>query len=223
MMVAMVLMGAALARSPGEQALDAQERTRLEQIVAQAATRANEKPQDAGAQYQAALAGSLLAQLGIETGDKGLGKSAAEAGIGFARRATALNPASAEHHRILGTLCGQVIPANVLAGLKWGRCAMDEVRKATELDPKSAKAWLSRGVGNYYLPPAFGGGVDQAIQDLRKAAQLDANLAEAHLWLGVALRKAGKNAEARKSFEKSLDLNPNRKWAKQQLDKTPAQ
>ena len=100
---------------------------------------------------------------------------------------------------------------------------MDEVRKATEMDPKSAKAWLSRGVGNYYLPPALGGGIDQAVQDLRKAIQLDPALAEAHLWLGVALRKAGKNAEARQSLTKSLELNPTRKWARQQLEKTPAQ
>ena len=29
---------------------------------------------------------------------------------------------------------------------------MNEVKKAIELNPKSASAWLSRGVGNYYLP-----------------------------------------------------------------------
>ena len=60
----------------------------------------------------------------------------------------------AEHHRILGTLCGQVIPGNVLAGLKYGRCALDSINKAIELDPKSAIAYVSRGVGNYYLPAA---------------------------------------------------------------------
>ena len=80
----------------------------------------------------------------------------------------ALNPSVAEHHRILGTLCGQVIPANVLAGLKYGRCALDSVNKAVELDQKSAIAYVSRGVGNYYLPAAFGGGPDVAIKDCSK-------------------------------------------------------
>jgi tetratricopeptide (TPR) repeat protein len=100
---------------------------------------------------------------------------------------------------------------------------MDEVNKAVELAPNSSAAWLSHGVGNYYLPGAFGGGLNKAIADLEKAARLDAKSAEAQLWLGIALRKAGRNAEARKAIARSLELNPDRKWAKQQLDKTPAQ
>ena len=100
---------------------------------------------------------------------------------------------------------------------------MDEVKKAIELNPRSAGAWLSRGVGNYYLPEAFGGGLVLALQDIDKAIQLDGKSAEAQLWRGLALRKAKKPAEARKAFERSLALNPNRKWAKQQLEKTPAQ
>jgi tetratricopeptide (TPR) repeat protein len=98
---------------------------------------------------------------------------------------------------------------------------MEEVTRAVELAPKSALAWLSKGVGNYYLPATFGGGTDKAIADLEKAVELDPNSADAHLWLGIALRKAGRNAEARKAIERSLALNPDRKWARQQLDKTP--
>lgn len=139
-----------------------------------------------------------------------------------ARRAVALDPRNAEHHRILGTLCGQVIPANVLLGLRYGRCAQEEIEKAVELNPHSAAAYLSRGVGNYYLPASFGGGVEPAIRDFQKALDMDHKFADAYLWLGIALRKAGKNGEARKAIEKSLELNPNRIWARQQLKKTPA-
>jgi Flp pilus assembly protein TadD len=52
---------------------------------------------------------------------------------------------------------------------------------------------------------------------------LNPGAAEAHLWLGIALRKARRNAEARKAIARSLELNPDRTWAKQQLEKTPAQ
>jgi tetratricopeptide (TPR) repeat protein len=135
----------------------------------------------------------------------------------------ALQPGNAEHHRILGTLCGQVIPANVLAGLRYGRCALDEVNKALELDGRSSMNWLSHGVGNYYLPASFGGGVELAVKDFQKAIELDPKNAEAHLWLGVALRKLNRAAEAQKAIQQSLKLNPARVWAKQQLDKTPAQ
>jgi Flp pilus assembly protein TadD len=80
---------------------------------------------------------------------------------------------------------------------------------------------MSRGVGNYYLPAAMGGGVDIAIKDFQKAVELDPRSAESHLWLGIALRKANRNAEARKEIQKSVDLDPARTWAKQQLAKTP--
>ncbi len=210
-------------RGPAEKALDSQDRPALERIAAEAAHIAEMQPNDRDAQYKSAFTHSLLAQLAIELGDKQLGRSAAETGIQNGQRAVSLKPANPEFHRILGTLCGQIIPANVMAGLKYGKCAMEEVGKAIEMDRNSSNNWLSRGVGNYYLPPAFGGGIPLAIQDFEKAIQLDPASAEAHLWLGIALRKSGRNADARKAFARSLELNPNRRWAKAQLEKTPSQ
>jgi tetratricopeptide (TPR) repeat protein len=134
-----------------------------------------------------------------------------------------LQPNAAENHRILGTLCGQVIPAQVLLALKYGNCARSSIDRAIQLDPRSATAYLSRGVGNYYLPAGLGGGVELAIRDFDKAIQLDPSLADAHLWRGIALRKAGRNADARAALARCLELNPNRKWAKEQFSKTPAQ
>jgi Tfp pilus assembly protein PilF len=163
-----------------------------------------------------------LAEVAMELKDKNQARSAAESGIVAARKAVGLEANNSEYHRILGTLCGQVIPANVLLALKYGRCAQDSINKAVELDPKSANAYLSRGVGNYYLPPQFGGGVEQASKDFEKAIQLNPKSAEAYLWLGIAQRKLNRNAAARKSLERAVELNPNRIWAKQQLDKTPA-
>jgi tetratricopeptide (TPR) repeat protein len=219
----LLLLFGAGGRTPVEKALDLQDRSALEKIASEATEVADHQPTDHKAQHQSAVANSALAQLAIETSDKALGKAAAEAGIRAGQRATKLQPNNAEYHRLLGTLCGQIIPANVMAGMKYGRCASQEVAKAIELDAKSSMAWTSRGVGNYYMPAAFGGGVNLAIDDFKKALELDPNNSEAHLWLGIALRKSGKNADARKAIAKSLELNPARKWAKQQLEKTPAQ
>ena len=163
-----LLVVAALGRTPAERALDAQDRAALEKIIAQLSAKAAAHPQDPQAHYAVAQAHSLLAQLGIELGDKTLGKDAAEAGIGSARQAVSVKPDRAEYHRVLGMLCGQVIPANVMAGLKYGKCAMEEVEKAVQLDGRSSDIWLSRGVGNYYLPSMFGGGVEKAIGDLQR-------------------------------------------------------
>lgn len=213
--------GAAFSPAEMEKARDTQNRGPLERLASQFQAAANKQPNDVQAQYRLALAESYLAEIAIETGDKNQARAAAEAGIKAAEHATALKPELAEYHRILGTLCGQVIPANVLAGLKYGHCAQDEVNKAVQLDPKAAANYLSRGVGNYYLPAAMGGGVDAAIKDFQRASELDARSGEAHLWLGIALRKANRNAEARKELQKAVDLNPARVWAKQQLAKTP--
>jgi tetratricopeptide (TPR) repeat protein len=206
-----------------DQARDAQDRAALDRIAQELKDAAAKLPNDANAQYRAALAESYRAEVLIEVRDKGAAKVAAEAGIKAAQRAVELKGDNAEYHRILGTLCGQVIPANPLSAVKYGHCAMDEVNKALKINPNFAEGYLSHGVGNYYLPAAFGGGYDLAVKDFERAIQLNPKLAEAHLWLGVALRKLNHNAEARKEFAKSLDLNPNRVWAKEQFAKTPAQ
>ncbi|MBL8178285.1 MAG: tetratricopeptide repeat protein [Bryobacterales bacterium] len=219
----LIVLSQAVAAPPAElrAARDRQDRPALEKAIAALAAQSEKKPADAEAQYVLALAQSYLAEICLELRLRNEARAAAEKGIQAAEKATQLKPQQAEYHRILGTLCGQVIPANVLAGLKYGKCAMESVNKALQLDAKSSMGWLSKGVGNYYLPPSFGGGVDLAIKDMEKAISLDPKSSDAYVWLGTALRKKNLNAEARKALEKALELNPQRIWAKQLLEKTP--
>lgn len=178
----------------------------------------------AEAQYKLALANSYAAEVAMELRDKKKSEAYAEAGMEPAQKALADNGGNAEYHRLMGQLCGQVIPANPLMGaLKFGPCARDEITKALQLNDKLALAYVSRGVGNYYLPASMGGGVDEALKDFDKAAALDPKLSDAYLWKGITLRKANRNAEARKALEQALQMNPGRLWAKQQLEKIPAQ
>ncbi len=203
-------------------ARDRQDKAAIEKMVGDLKPAADKDQKDAAAQYRLALAESYSAEVAIEKHDKPAAKTAAQAGIDAAERAVALKPDSSEYQRILGTLCGQMISGNGLAGLKYGKCALSAVNKAIELDPKSSINYLSHGVGNYYLPAALGGGYDLAITDFRKAIELNGKNADAYLWLGIALRKVNQPEEARKAIAKSLELNPNRVWAKEQLDKTPS-
>jgi tetratricopeptide (TPR) repeat protein len=199
-----------------------QDRAELEKLAGQATAAAASAPRDAELSYQAALANSYVAEAAEQLRDRGAVKRFAEAGIAQAERAISLQPKTAEYHRILGTLYGQIAPVNLLAGLTYGKKAQSAIGKALELDPKSWRAYLSRGVGNYYVPSGLGGGIDIAIRDFQKTIELNPKSDEAYLWLGLALRKSNQNAEARKAFTKSLELNPARVWTKQQLDKTPA-
>ena len=214
--------GAPLDDADLAKARDRQDRPALEKMAGDLRSAADKQPADAAAQYRAALASSYTAEVAIEVRDKTAAKNAAQAGIDAGERAISLKPDSAEYQRILGTLCGQMISSNSLSALKYGKCALDAVNKAIELDPKSSMAYVSHGVGNYYMPQAFGGGVELAIKDFRKAIELNTRNADAWLWLGVALRRANQNEEARQAFARSLELNPNRVWAKQQLEKTAA-
>jgi len=207
-----------------QKARDTQNRTDLQRMAGQLSVLAGKQTNDAEAQYQAALAESVLAEIAAELRDKNQAQTAAEAGIKAAERAISLKPATAEYHRILGTLFGQEAAAvGGLGALKYGRNSLEEINKALELDPNASMNYLSHGIGNYYLPAALGGGAEPAIKDFEKAIALDARSADAHLWLGLALRKANRDTEARKEFQKSLELNPSRVWTKEQLAKTPAQ
>jgi tetratricopeptide (TPR) repeat protein len=220
-----MVLAAFFAAAPAalQTARDQQDRGALQKLVDQSFAAAAQAPKDADAQYRAALAASYQAEVALEVRDKKLAEQAAVRGVKAAEQAVALKPGDAEYYRILGTLCGQVVPANVIMGLSYGKRAKDAIDKAVALDPKSSDAHMARGVGNYYLPEALGGGLNLAIADFRKSIELDAKNADAWLWLGIALRKQNKNADARQAFAKSVELNPKRIWAREQLDKTPAQ
>ncbi len=224
-MIPVLIMSAffAAANPALDTARDLQDRPALEKFTADSIAAAEKAPNDAEAQYRAALAASYLGEVALELKDKKLAEDAAERGIKPAERAVALKPDVAAYYVVLGTLYGQVVPANLLAGLSYGKKSKDAIQKALEKDPKLAGAYEARGVGNYYLPSALGGGFELAIADFRKSIELDPKNAASYLWLGLSLRKENKNAEAREAFRKSLELDPRRVWAKQQLDKTPAQ
>jgi tetratricopeptide (TPR) repeat protein len=212
---------AAAAPAPLEMARDKQDRTALTELAAQAGAAAAKAPNDAEAQYRAALANCYLAEVAIELRDRKAGRQFAEQGIRFAEKTVAMKPGNAEYYRVLGTLYGQAV-TDIMSGLTYGPKAKDAINKAVEMAPKSSLMYVARGVGNYYVPAQLGGGAKLSIPDFQKAIELDAGNAEAWLWLGLSLRKENRDAEARRAFAKSLELNPNRLWAKQQLEKTPA-
>jgi len=203
---------------------DRQDRAGLEAHAASLQTAAEKKPDDANGWYRAAIAYSYVAEVAMEVRDKNAAQRAAEIGAADAEKAIALNGKVADYYRVLGTLCGQVIPANPIMGaLSYGKRAKEALDKAIEMDPKSPKAFVAHGVGYYYLPTNFGGGPENAIKDFKQAIALDPHSADAYLWMGIALKKEHQNAQARDALSKSLQFDPDRLWTKDQLQKTPAQ
>jgi hypothetical protein len=197
-------------------------RRRAESPEATDGASAKAAPADSSSDFRRALAYSYLSEVYLEKGDKAAAAEAAKAGIAQAREALRQKPADARRHWLLGTLCGQVIPANVFSGLSFGQCARDEVEAALRLDPQLPEAHLARGVGNYYLPPAFGGGLEKAEADFRRVVDLAPGWADGHLWLGLTRRRQSAFADARKHLGEARRLAPGRQWIQVQLDKTPA-
>lgn len=223
-MLALILAGflaAANTPTPMETARDLQDRPALERLLADASAAAAKAPNDAEAQYHAALAASYLAGVDVEMHEKKPAHDVAERGIPFAEKAVSLKPDNGEYLRVLGMLCGQAV-ADLMSGLRYGAKAKDALGRAVEKSPKSSMVYVARGVGNLYLPAQLGGGPAIAIPDFQKAIELDGKNAEAYAYLGLSLRDQHKDAEARQAFAKALELNPKRVWVKQQLDKTPA-
>lgn len=207
-----------------EKLRDHQDRPGLEARAKALQADADRMPNDPNGWYRAAIGYSYVAEVAMELRDKNAAQRAAEAGAADAEKAIAINAKAADYYRVLGTLCGEVIPANPIAGiLSYGKRAKEALDKAIEMDPKSSKAFLAHGVGYYYLPANFGGGPENAIRDFRKAIALDPHSADAYLWLGIALKKEHQNAQAREALMKSLRFDPDRAWTKDQLEKTPAQ
>lgn len=221
-----VLLAATLSAAPSdlEKLRDRQDRPALEKAAADLDAAAAKTPNDANAWYQAAVAWSYVSEIATEKGDKPAAQKSAQQGAKDAEQAIMLNSKSGEYYRIFGTLGGQIIGSNpILGALAYGMQTKEAVDKAIELDPKSAKAWVAHGVGYYYLPNNRGGGPENAIKDYKQAIALDPKSAEAYLWMGIALRRQHQNAQAREALQKSLQLDPDRIWAKEQLEKTPAQ
>lgn len=141
-----------------------------------------------------------------------------EEGISQLKRSLEINDKHSDSHRLLGSLYGLLIThKGTEAGIKYGFLAMSECKKALELDPNNAQAYVTWGVNRLHTPKAFGGGIHEAIKNFKKAVRLSPDFEDAYIWLGKAYI-ANKNYFATKEiFEKVLSINPDNYWARKEM------
>jgi serine/threonine protein kinase/Tfp pilus assembly protein PilF len=108
------------------------------------------------------------------------------------RRALTLNPGDADSHRYFSFF---------LAALARGNEALAESAKAQELDPLSISTQVTAGFVLYY-----GHEFDKAIEQCRKALDVDPNSAGAYDCLGSSYLAEGKYEEAIAASEKASSL-----------------
>src|ERR1019366_10487077 len=85
-----------------ETAREKQARAALTEMVAQQTAAAVKAPNDAEAQYRAAVTNCYLAEIKIELKDRKTGAQVAEQGIRFGEKAVPLKPENADYQRVLG-------------------------------------------------------------------------------------------------------------------------
>lgn len=119
---------------------------------------------------------------------------------------------------------GQLIAfGSAFTAMRLGSRAGHQMDEALAAGPENPRVWMLRGVGDFYRPRLFGGGLDKAESHLRRAIELFANdrpappapswgNAEVYGWLGQVLAKGGKRDEARAAYEKGLSLEPGNVW-----------
>ncbi len=87
---------------------------------------------------------------------------------------------------------------------KKGADAQEAYEKALVLDPKLPEGQLARGLHSLYVS----NDLDQALNDLGAVAEVRPNSAEAQRAYGLALRRAGRAADAVGPFSRAYELDP---------------
>jgi tetratricopeptide (TPR) repeat protein len=134
----------------------------------------------------------------------------------------------AETYALLASVYGLRIGENPALGAALGDRIDDLQAQARSLDAENPRVWLLRGIGDFFTPEAYGGGISAARAALERAAAAfegDApsppeprwGRADVHVWLGQVHQAAGETEHAREQYEKALAIDPEYAWVRDRL------
>ena len=157
---------------------------------------------------------------------------ALESALAALQRAVQLDPSHSESHALLSAVYGLSIGANPARALWLGKRLMDQEKLARKLGPENPRVLYLAGVNRYY-GPALLGGKNEGLKLLLAAEKLfeaeagkPAGPAEPRwgrstclVYIGKTYEALGKTTEAEEYYRKALQLNPQDKLAKTELEK----
>jgi tetratricopeptide (TPR) repeat protein len=134
----------------------------------------------------------------------------------------------AETYALLGSVYGLRIGENPALGASLGDRIDDLQAQARSLDAENPRVWLLRGIGDFFTPEAYGGGISAARAALERAAaafERDTpeppeprwGRADVHAWLGQVHQAAGETELAREQYQKALGIDPDYAWVRDRL------
>ena len=148
-------------------------------------------------------------------------RSALEAGIDAARKASALQPNRPEGYFWLAANMGALAESfGLRQGLKYRKPIKDALETVLRLDPAFMEGSADRALGRWYfkVPKLFGGDRKQAEVHLRKSLTYNPESTVSHFFLGELLQDEGRDAEARAEFQKVVDAPLSRDWGPEDQD-----
>lgn len=139
----------------------------------------------------------------------------------------ALQP-MAETQALLASVNGLRIGENPTLGAALGARIDAYQEEALALGPENPRVWLLKGIGDFFTPEAFGGGVAPALTALERSARAFESddpappaprwgRADVHVWLGQVYKETGDVDAARRHYEQALELEPSNAWVRDDL------
>ncbi len=150
--------------------------------------------------------------------DKKSAESAIDSAIAETLKSISLRDSFAEAHAMLADLYGRKISfGGFMSGPRYGPKIQAENKKAVALDASSPQVYAALGRQYFFAPKMFGGNIDKAIENFKKATQIDPRNDENFVWLGIAYRTKGDTGNAEQAFREALRLNPHSVFAQESM------
>ncbi len=151
--------------------------------------------------------------------------------IRHAEESMNLNDKWSEPPALLSSLYGLKIAKNWIQGPFLGPKSSRLIEVAIILDSLNPRAWLVRGISKFNTPSIFGGDIDEAIENLKRAIDLfernniadplgpDWGYIDALVWLGKCYERKKQFEKAAEFYKRALEVEPRFGWAKRELSK----
>lgn len=127
-------------------------------------------------------------------------------------------PDSSEKFRLKADLWGTMIRTDY-QGKRFGNDMDNAAKKALQLDENNPNAHITISKRMIFAPERRGGDLENAVNHLTRALELDPTLQQAHILRGIAYEKLGDLERAKADWNAALEQNPKCRPAQENLDR----